>query len=113
MFARRATETEREWHSHMGWFEKIDGFRRLTQVNIDAVGAIPPREHILRPSIGIYTMMQDEANIDQYAEVEQELDRDAVISHAEALHVALKKLFLQIVVNEVAQRIGLAERGKE
>lgn len=109
----RPSAATREWHSHIGWFEEVDGYRRLTNVNIDAIEAVRPREHVQRPSIGIYTTMQDEANVDSYAPISspQEIDQATLMVRIQKLHEAMQSLFRKVITDDVASKVGLTEKG--
>jgi uncharacterized protein (TIGR04255 family) len=97
----------RQWHSHAGWFEPADECRRLTNVNVD-VG-----EAAGKPTVGVYTMMQDEPNIPEYGSTDvKDLDDKFVFARLEILHLALKSVLGSVLQDEMIRRISLnAEAG--
>jgi len=93
------------WHSHCGWFEPGPaGCRRLTNVNVDVVDvAVRPNEP-LRPTIGIYTMLQDDHSVGGATRINEVV---SVSSKLHGLHSALKALLDSIISEEMAERISL------
>ncbi|MBB3594347.1 uncharacterized protein (TIGR04255 family) [Rhizobium sp. BK529] len=102
----RVKSALKEWHAHSGWFDFEDSFRRLTNVNIDVVGLI--REGVHRPTIGIYTMMQDQAAENKLSE----FGSTPAEARLDDLHDRLKDLLSQIIIPEVCQTIGLQKKGR-
>lgn len=101
----------REWHSHVGWFEPIEAYRRLVNVNIDVVEMTTSPDIAPRPSIGIYSSLTDQANVSGYGETpEQALNERFVIERLEAQHLALKEILGHIITDEMSNRIGLFSR---
>lgn len=111
LYAKRIFENKREWHSHAGWFTQANSSRRLVQTNIDAVELLPPRSSVPHPSIGIYTMMQDEINVPGYMAERRELTEADIAEIANDLHKEIKILFGKIITANMAERVGL--NGKE
>ncbi|WP_431322218.1 TIGR04255 family protein [Rhizobium sp. YTU87027] len=103
VISQKAMQAEREWHSHCGWFEFLGPSKRLVNVNADVVEV---RENGVTPlpSIGIYTMMQD-----QVFTPEHQANFEAVSASKkfDELHVGLKNLFASLILKSYATRIGL------
>jgi len=98
-----ALKAKREWHSHAGWFKYFDqpqtGIRRqLTNINIDAISATRKIDGVEKPSIGIYTMMQNEGTAETKVAIFEQLNE---------LHFELLKLFEEVVTPNTADQIGL------
>jgi uncharacterized protein (TIGR04255 family) len=98
----RARVSEREWHSHAGWFTYLDGFRRLTNVNVDVQGLVHPGAGD-QPTVGIYTMLQDEA----YGAAQELFEQQPLLPRTDELHNELKDLLSAMLAPEIAHRIGL------
>lgn len=94
----------KEWHSHAGWFEAVDKLRRLTNVNVDIGPYVG-----LRPSVLVYTMMQDEPNAAGYGSIEVKLlDETFVYSRLEMIHRDIKAKLADVIADEMVARISLA-----
>ena len=94
-----ALKSPKEWHSHTGWFESVvNQGRRLVNINVDVIEVVSNRDGQKHPSVGIYTFMQDELGGDAPFNVDDRLC---------GLHVALKKLFGELVTDEIKNRVGL------
>lgn len=96
--------SERETHSHVGWFEYSSGVRRLYNVNLDvlAYGSGHNPMH-LDPSVGIYILVNDQSEnlkVKEFADVN-------LINRLESLHKASKDQFTNILRAEWAERIGI------
>jgi hypothetical protein len=92
----------REWHTHLGWFDYMEDQRRLNQVNIDVVQAqILP--DMSQPSVGIYTMIQDEAPHERMVQFES-VD---VLHRLDDIHVTLKSRLAELLLPSVKRQIGL------
>jgi len=103
--AQRVLSGDGRWHTHSGWFDKVDNLRRLTNVNIDVADLVGP----MTPTVGIFTLMQDEANISGYGPSNPEdLNKAFIASRLENLHQGLKKLLADIIVPQMAEKIGLS-----
>lgn len=98
----------REWHSHTGWFSFAEeSIRRLTNINIDAVEILSTINGEKRPSVGIYTMIQDEL-----PRLQEEVSSDnsqSLEGRLHKLHVDLKNIFGELVTPDVKARVGLEE----
>jgi uncharacterized protein (TIGR04255 family) len=92
----------RQWHSHAGWFEPVDNLRRLTNINVD-VGEVP----VARPSVVVYTTLQDHIGIQGYGETDPALDQRFVLDRLDVLHGGLKALLGTVITEEIVERIGL------
>jgi uncharacterized protein (TIGR04255 family) len=104
--ARRAVAANLQWHSHAGWIENIDNeLKRLINVNIDVADAVrpglPPR-----PSIGIFTLMQD--RVDSTNAPVGEIRPNSLLDRLESLHTELKSVLANIISPDMAARIGMA-----
>lgn len=96
-------ETNELWHSHVGHFiPDREHVKRLININIDALDVAdiqPPTSS--RRSIGIYSMGQDtfESTLSlALPEAKNTLD---------SLHVILKNALANVILPEMAERIGL------
>jgi uncharacterized protein (TIGR04255 family) len=97
----KAIGSEKEWHSHTGWFSYGGAqVRQLTNINIDVVELVSTVDGEKRPSVGIYTMMQDELSGSEGVVLHDRLDN---------LHLGLKRVFGDIVSDEIKNRVGLGE----
>jgi uncharacterized protein (TIGR04255 family) len=101
---RKAAAATTQWHSHTGWFEEIQGGRRLCNVNIDAADVVRPEGTV--PSIAILTLMRDLA-LAQEGGPPRYIDGVSVQAGLEQLQNELKTLLGQIILPSMAQRIGL------
>jgi uncharacterized protein (TIGR04255 family) len=92
----------RQWHSHAGWFEAVDECRRLTNINVDVVDVTG------KPTVGIFTMMQDEPNVPGYGTIDVKyLDQKYLFERLEVLHLALKSVLRSILQDAMIDRISL------
>lgn len=92
-------DKNKEWHSHVGWFENAEGrAKRLTNINIGAIDVVSLHGGETRPSVGVYTLMQDEFGVDDDFDIRES---------ASNLHANLKRLFSELVTAEMNERIGL------
>jgi uncharacterized protein (TIGR04255 family) len=108
MIASRASKADREWHSHSGWFEHHeDGVRRLVNANIDVVEQSPPPGTHPMPSVGIYTMVQDQISATAAPEILTALQQESPIERLEKQHKALKRLLSEIIIPAMSDQIGL------
>jgi uncharacterized protein (TIGR04255 family) len=103
--ALAAKQARKEWHSHCGWFEPVEGLRRLINLNVDMVEISPNK-----PSVLIYSLVQDEPNVAGYGEIDPDaLNADFVFSRLEAIHRDLKSLLAGVINDAMVQRINLLE----
>ncbi len=101
----------KEWHSHVGWFETVENYRRLVNVNIDVAEITTSPTIAPRPSVGIYSTLTDQTNVIGYGETpENALNERFVIQRLENQHLALKELLGHIITDEMSNRIGLFSR---
>lgn len=102
LLANSAVRPGTAWHSHCGWFEQLkEKNRRLVNVNIDVVDLIQSGRPTT-PSIGIYTMMQDDLERGDEAST-----LNIVSESLTNLHEVLKGLFASIILDTIADRIAL------
>ncbi len=94
------------WHCHSGWIEAVDGGQRLINVNID-LGDFARSGGISVPSVGILTLMRDDVIGTLPGPTPRYEDGASVQVGLEELHNDLKTLFAQIIVDAMAERIGL------
>jgi uncharacterized protein (TIGR04255 family) len=91
-----------QWHSHSGWFEQIDGYRRLINVNIDLI------EQMGKPSVLVATLMQDEPRAPEYgSEDATPLDEKYIFTKLELLHRDLKQVLASVLTDDMINRISL------
>jgi uncharacterized protein (TIGR04255 family) len=109
--ARSAAKRPKQWHSHAGWFDKEGDFRRLTNVHVDVAEMIASPDAVARPSVGIYSALTDQANVNGYGNTKDEdLNGAFAVERLEAQHLALKEILGHIITEEMANRIGLFSR---
>lgn len=109
LLSKQTLKAAREWHSHIGWFDNItSASRRLTQVNIDVVGAARPGSTDISPSVGIYTMMQDQSlDVENQGFLASAASLEDPLARLERHHTALKDLLSAVIVPRMADRISL------
>lgn len=111
LVAQEAAAKRKQWHSHTGWFEQDGAFRRLVNANVEVSEIVTEPTIAPRPSIGIYTMITDHANVAGYGPVDDStLDRQFIIDRLENQHLALKDILGHIIDDSMANRIGLFSR---
>jgi uncharacterized protein (TIGR04255 family) len=103
--AGRVSSVAGPWHSHSGWFEEVEGVRRLINVNIDLVDFAKSGEPAA-PSVGILTLMRDNVVSDAAATRTYE-NGSSVQAGLEELHNDLKILLGQIITDAAAKRVAL------
>jgi hypothetical protein len=104
--ARGWAKWPKQWHSHSGWFEKVEDFRRLINVNVD-IG-----EWAGHPSVLIYTTIQDDPNVPGYGQTDPDsLDENFVFGRFEAIHYDLKDQLAEVIQDAMVSRISL--KGEE
>lgn len=98
------------WHSHCGWFEE-NGHdpRRLVNTNLNALDFRANASSLPKPSVGIYTMVQDFFIFPPF--IHHDADEQAVLSQTQKAHEYLKSLLADLIVPEVQKRISLNTRG--
>lgn len=109
--SERASRSDREWHSHSGWFEYSESERRLVNLNVDVAAvalaaSTPPTGQASNesfPSVGIYTMMQDQT-VPEHA---VKFSTIPVVDRLNKLHIDLKKLIGNLLIRDMSKRIGL------
>lgn len=107
LIAAKGFDVPREWHSHVGWFEEHGNERRLWNVNADIVGlVVPPSGN--SPSVGIYTMVQDQV---APGGDEGVFDQTSIAARLDILHLELKKKLKELIRLEMSERIGLDSGG--
>jgi hypothetical protein len=92
------------WHSHAGMFLSADGVdRRLVQIQIDASDVTIAETEGVRRSVSLITGVQD------FLEAEQTKEQQAndIVNQFNALHIASKKLFQDMITEAARKRIGL------
>jgi len=110
-FAPEAARQAQQWHSHAGWFTKDGALRRLTNINIDVVDVVKDLAYQGQPSVGIYSSLTDQPNVPGYETTEPPaLDAKFIVDRLENQHLALKAILGHIIVDEMANRIGLDAR---
>jgi uncharacterized protein (TIGR04255 family) len=103
--AGRASQADREWHAHSGWFQYGPRGKRLINVNVDVADFT--REEVSFPSISILTLMRDivpEENSEQGGTYS---DIPSIQEGFEELHNESKTLLEQVITTGMAGRIGL------
>jgi uncharacterized protein (TIGR04255 family) len=104
----RAPRSRREWHLHTGWFEEVDGLRRLVNVNVDVTELTHRYTSQRHPSVAIFTLMKDEANVPGYGTTpSDQLDREFIFERLDRIHSAVKRLFSEVITGAMAERINL------
>lgn len=94
------------WHSHVGWFERTEGaVRRLVNINIDAVDFLRPNTIGPKPSIGVYTTIQDAFFLPGSLQVDVGIE--AIKTRSTEIHNDLKSLLGQIILDDMQSRISL------
>lgn len=97
----------REWHSHIGWFERVDGLRRLINVNVDVQDFVAPATGLV-PSVAIYSLLRDELRAPGYGQAgPEEQDYNALINRLDRLHTASKNVLASTITDGMKSRIML------
>ena len=108
LFAHRPGATNEQWHSHSGWFQRLEpGIRRLVNVNIDVVSAQVSNVSEPRPSVGILTSMRDATEPSPPQITPSGIPDDRLLSFLDRQHVDLKGLLRDLLVQEMTKKIGL------
>lgn len=107
LVAHRGSKAQREWHSHVGWFHQLADRRRLLNVNLDVFAMPRGEEQVLRPTVGIFTMAQDQALAEATGVPPTWAEGERVADVLEGQHHALKELLAGVITNEAANEIGL------
>jgi uncharacterized protein (TIGR04255 family) len=88
------------WHSHLGWFDEIEGHSMLINQNVDAQdGRFLADSPVVR-SMQIYTKTD-------LRPIEYENGYEGLRSAMSAMHVKSKQLVYDILTPEMRQRIGM------
>jgi uncharacterized protein (TIGR04255 family) len=103
------SSTNELWHSHVGYFaDPGSSQRRLVNVNVDVLDLLQRVEadtqapNAPRRSVGIYSMVQDTLGAESAP-----AGGHACVSTLEEMHTILKGVLLDVINDEVAQRISL------
>jgi uncharacterized protein (TIGR04255 family) len=98
---------DKEWHSHLGWFERSELARRLINVNVDIHDFLTATAGI-SPSVSIYTLLRDELSAPGYGRAgSAEIDYTALINCLDELHVASKLVLARTITGDMKDRITL------
>ncbi|WP_181171469.1 TIGR04255 family protein [Mesorhizobium sp. B2-5-9] len=101
-----ATRGGNAWHSHVGWFEKNDGaVRRLVNINIDCLDFMLPNTIGPKPSMGVYTMIQDSFFLPGSLQID--VGVNSLKDRSTELHLSLKTLIGSIISDDMQNRISL------
>jgi uncharacterized protein (TIGR04255 family) len=108
LIAPKAARATFQWHSHAGWFEmRAPGERRLVNVNVDVTSVAPANAVMLRPSVGIYTSIQDGVVPIPPSTSPIWIPDAEVLGNFRQQHLDLKTLIETIISPAMARRIGL------
>lgn len=101
-----AVRPNKPWHSHCGWFDlNENGTKRLVNINLDAVDFRAGPNGLPKPSIGIYTMIQDV--FVSLPDVHLDVEVAGVAAHTELVHKDLKELLTHLITREMQERVSL------
>jgi uncharacterized protein (TIGR04255 family) len=109
LVAPSVVEKGKIWHSHCGWFEPRGSCRRLTNVNLNVVDTVVRPNEGPQPTIGIFTMLQDDYTVGAPSPLSQP---EQVAAKLHDLHMDLKVLLNSIISDDMAGRISL-QTGEE
>ena len=98
---------KRERHSHNGWFETNGRLRRLINRNLDVVEGKVMGVGATQPSVGIYTLIQDEY-LPQSALPNPLRDLSEIQRTMELQHIDLKEMMVDTISESMAKRISLS-----
>ncbi len=108
LISARAAHATRQWHSHAGWFENPAPARqRLVNANVDVVSVNSPNFVGEKPSVGIYTSLQDSDVRAPSGSSPAPFTLDEVPHALRQQHLDLKALLGAIISPGMAKRIGL------
>lgn len=99
-------QAKRERHSHNGWFEYLEGERRLFNVNIDVTAfSSSPQHSRIDPSVGIYILVQDQAELERV----KSFTSIDVNERLQKLHRDSKNMLSNLLLETHSNRIGLGD----
>ena len=101
---------KRERHTHNGWFEPNGRLRRLVNRNVDVVEGTTLGSKVVQPSVGIYTLLQDEF-IQPFEGTNPLADIKSLQQAIEQQHLDLKAMMTDTISENMAKRIGLIQGG--
>jgi uncharacterized protein (TIGR04255 family) len=108
LVAARPLRVSQQWHCHSGWFETpTPGKRRLINVNLDIASAAVANSGVLKPSIGILTVMQDGSVVIPPHTKPNWFAENEIMPILRQQHSDLKDLLRSIISTSMAQQIGL------
>lgn len=87
-----------QWHSHIGWFEDIEGFQVLINRNIDVTDRESEAGQVR--ALAIYTLVEIRAG-------DQSLEIADIERHLGTLHRRSLRLFGETLTKECRRMIGL------
>lgn len=106
LIAWGAVRPHEPWHSHSGWFETNSSTpRRLLNVNVNAADFQTAANTAPKPSVGIYTMIQDFFFFPRFTQIDA--DMDAIRVQSDSAHRDLKTLLGKIIRPEMQNRVSL------
>lgn len=97
------------WHSHTGMFLEVDGAeRRLVQILIDANDVTVAGGQAPKRSVSLTTGVQDFFEAEGLETKDQKAS--SLVARFEALHVASKELFKDMLTEAARKRVGLLDQ---
>ena len=106
--APKAAIAPHQWHSHAGWFDyPAPGRRRLMNINVDVASATLSDTMATRPSVGIYTSINDTAVVVPPNANPSWISDSDLLTMLDQQHADLKNVLSQIILPAMASRIGL------
>lgn len=101
--------TKELWHSHVGYFMNASSAqRRLLHINVDVLDLLQRVASDVgepaspRRSVGVYSMVQD-----TFGAADTTLGDRAYLSTLDEMHTILKSALLDVITDQVAERISL------
>ncbi len=108
VFSVTASRAPQQWHSHAGWFEYPDqARRRVVNVNFDVASAITTNMLGQKPSVGIFTTIQESVVAVPPNAHPTWVDESDVVPKLRQHHLDLKALLASMIFPAMAKRIGL------
>lgn len=94
----------KEWHNHIGWFEYVENWRRLHNINVDVSGLKDPSGEELAPTVGIHTMAFEQGAIDDLSSF---AGYNNIIIRLSNMHDVLKSSLSDMLNDNTKRLIGL------
>ena len=99
------TESQTDWHSHVGWFDQAGARQRLINVNVDTLNEANEKGEQIQ-TVRIHTLTATVERLEAANAVSK-----SIAAQIDELHLLSKVTVRDVLSASMAERISLFERG--